>query len=426
MQKVTIDFPKIEQDNKLVTLANTAYKKIITKTGEGSNFLGWVDLPLKTEKNSLKEIQNTATDFKKNKDFIVVVGIGGSYLGAKAIIDALSDNFSNLKQEKTTKIIFAGQNLNPDYLSDLINLLKNKSFGIVVISKSGTTTEPAIAFRLLYNLLKQKYNKIEIKNRIIAITDKEKGSLRELANQENFKTFIIPDDIGGRFSVLTPVGLLPISLAGFDIFKIIDGAKNIATELLNNTQSAAVKYAQIRNYLYNNGKTVEILVNYNPKLNSFAEWWKQLFGESEGKNQKGIFPASVIFTTDLHSLGQYIQDGKKQIFETIISIEKPNNDITIPKNKKDSDNLNYLSEKKISYINKMAELGTYTAHKNGEIPIIKINIPQINEYNIGQLIYFFEFSCAISAYMLGVNPFNQPGVEEYKKNMFKLLNKPGF
>ena len=424
MQNLKIDIPKINIDKQISDLSDKAYQELINKTGKGNDFLGWLDLPHKTKTDFLNEIKNFTNDFKKDKDFIVVTGIGGSYLGAKAVINALSDNFAYLKQQKNPKIIFAGQNLSSDYLTDLLNLLQDKSFGIVVISKSGTTTEPAIAFRLLHNLLKEKYNADDIKNRIIAITDEKKGALRKLANKNNFKTYIIPDDIGGRFSVLTPVGLVPIALAGFDILKIIEGAKNIADELLNNTANVAVKYAQIRNSLYRQNKNIEILVNYNPKLSSFAEWWKQLFGESEGKDDKGIFPASVNFTTDLHSLGQYIQEGKKQFFETIISVEKPSNDISIPTTQDNLDNLNYLSVKTVNFVNKMAELGTYNAHTSGNVPIIKITIPELNEYNLGLLIYFFEFSCAVSGYILDVNPFNQPGVEEYKKNMFKLLQKP--
>lgn len=424
MQNLKIDIPKINIDKQISDLSDKAYQELINKTGKGNDFLGWLDLPHKTKTDFLNEIKNFTNDFKKDKDFIVVTGIGGSYLGAKAVINALSDNFAYLKQQKNPKIIFAGQNLSSDYLTDLLNLLQDKSFGIVVISKSGTTTEPAIAFRLLHNLLKEKYNADDIKNRIIAITDEKKGALRKLANKNNFKTYIIPDDIGGRFSVLTPVGLVPIALAGFDILKIIEGAKNIADELLNNTANVAVKYAQIRNSLYRQNKNIEILVNYNPKLSSFAEWWKQLFGESEGKDDKGIFPASVNFTTDLHSLGQYIQEGKKQFFETIISVEKPSNDISIPATQDNLDNLNYLNVKTVNFVNKMAELGTYNAHTSGNVPIIKITIPELNEYNLGLLIYFFEFSCAVSGYILDVNPFNQPGVEEYKKNMFKLLQKP--
>lgn len=424
LQKINLSLSNIKINEEVSQKANKAYQDLINKSGKGNDFLGWLNLPYDINKSEIKDIESFANDFKKAKDFIVVIGIGGSYLGAKAVIDALSDNFSNFKNNDNPKIIFAGQNLSSDYLSDIIELLQDKSFGIVVISKSGTTTEPAIAFRLLRKLLLSKFGKEETQKRIVAITDKNKGSLLQLAKIENFRTFEIADDIGGRYSVLSPVGLVPIALAGFNILELINGAKSKETELLSTSENEAVKYAIARNSLYNENKIIEILINYNPKLSSFNEWWKQLFGESEGKEGKGIFPASVNFTTDLHSLGQFIQEGKKQIFETIISINKPKYDIKITETEDNLDKLNYLSGKFIDYINKMAEKGTHQAHLSGNVPIMKIEIPELNEFYLGQLIYFFEFSCAISGYILGVNPFNQPGVEEYKKNMFILLEKP--
>jgi glucose-6-phosphate isomerase len=355
------------------------------------------------------------------------MGIGGSYLGAKSVIDALAPYFSD--NDSKTNIIYAGHNISEDYLSELLSYIENKSFALVIISKSGTTTEPAIAFRLLRNKLEEKYGKSESKDRIIAITDAKKGALRTLADKEGYKTFIIPDNIGGRYSVLTPVGLLPIALAGYDINKLIAGAleieKNTNSKVSFENNIAAI-YASARYELYKSGKKIEILANFEPKLNYFAEWWKQLYGESEGKDGKGIFPANVNFTTDLHSLGQYIQEGERSLFETVLSLEKPNKTLKIPSDEVNLDKLNYLSDKRINEVNKMAETGTRLAHIDGGVPNIKIDIPQISEFYIGQLIYFFEKACAISGYLIDVNPFNQPGVEEYKRNMFALLKKPGF
>ena len=407
--------------------ASKANKFLYQKNGLGNDFLGWVNLPNKISEELISDIEQTAESIRKKIEVMVTVGIGGSYLGAKAVIEALSDNFSTLKNEANPKMLFAGNNLSEDYLFELSDLLKTKDWAITVISKSGTTTEPAVAFRILKAELEKKYGEKEASNRIIAVTDKEKGALKQLANQEAYKTFIIPDDVGGRYSVLTPVGLLPIAVAGFDIRKLIQGAIDTAknTSVEKNENYAEI-YAAVRNLLYDSGFTNEILVNYNPKLSFFAEWWKQLYGESEGKEGKGIFPASVSFTTDLHSMGQYIQDGKRNLFETVISVEKTKYNIILEKDKTNLDKLNYLAGKNIEEINKSAELGTLNAHLEGGVPNIRITIPEINEYNIGELIYFFEKACGISGYILGVNPFDQPGVEAYKRNMFQILGKPGY
>ncbi len=402
-------------------------RKLDVKTGKGSNFLGWINLPETISADLITEINNTAEELRRISDIIVIVGIGGSYLGSKAIIKALSGNFDHYKNDKI-QIVFAGQSLSEDYHYELLEFLKNKRYSIIVISKSGTTTEPAIAFRILRKDLEEKFGKKETAKRIVAITDKSKGALRELANKEAYKTFVIENDIGGRYSVLSPVGLLPIACAGFNIKELLSGAKS----MMNFSQSQDFKlnpvyqYASIRHALYLKNKTTEILTSFNTQLDVFNEWWKQLFGESEGKENKGIFPASAIFSTDLHSLGQYIQEGLRNIFETVISVEKTKFSLKIPADMENFDNLNYLSEKPLDYVNKMAESGTIEAHVDGNVPNIKITIPELNEYYLGQLIYFFEKSCALSGYMLGVNPFDQPGVEKYKKNMFTLLRKPGF
>ncbi len=422
-------FSFIDKDKfaNLLSEASNKNNQLHNKTGKGNDFVGWVDLPNNISAEDIQKINTSAKQFRKNKDVIVVIGIGGSYLGAKAIIDSLSGNFDGYNNN-TPKVVFAGQNISEDYLVELKEFLENKSFGIVVISKSGTTTEPALAFRILKSLLEEKYDKAEIAKRIIAITDKEKGALLQLAKTEGYETYIIPDDVGGRYSVLTPVGLYPIAVAGFDIEKLINGAKDMSkkTSAEIKENNIAIEYALSRFLLYNSGKTLEILANYEPKLASISEWWKQLFGESEGKEGKGIFPASVSFTTDLHSMGQYIQDGKRNIFETVISVNQPKSKLVLEKDSENLDGLNYLSGKRINEINKMAELGTNIAHTKGGVPIIKINLPEINEYYIGQLIYFFEKTCAISGYLLEINPFDQPGVEEYKKNMFALLGKIGY
>ncbi len=414
--------------NEYAKITGRCNNDLHDKTGLGNDFLGWVNLP--NEINNQQELIDTAKKIAEDIEVMVVIGIGGSYLGAKAIIDALSNNFSNFETKLgKPKIVYAGHNISEDYLHELLLFLNSKEWGITVISKSGTTTEPALAFRILKNELEERYGEQIAGNRIIAITDEKKGALRQLADTEKYKTFVIPDDVGGRYSVLTPVGLLPIAIAGFDINELIRGAQYMYKRISNNERyenNIAEQYAAVRNALYKKGKTVEILVNYNPKLHFIAEWWKQLYGESEGKENKGIFPASVDFTTDLHSMGQYIQEGVRNIFETVISVKLPENKLTVPKDELDLDGLNYLSGKRIDDINKMAELGTSIAHIDGNVPNIKIEIPVINEFYLGQLIYFFEKACGISGYALGVNPFDQPGVEAYKKNMFALLEKPGF
>jgi len=396
----------------------------------GNDFLGWVNLPSSITEDTIKEIEDAAVNLRTRCDVVVIVGIGGSYLGARAVIDSLSNAFDWLQQDRKSPVImYAGNNISEDYLFELKEYLKNKSFGIINISKSGTTTEPALAFRILKELLEEKVGKGEARQRIVAITDATKGALRMLASKEGYKTFVIPDDVGGRYSVLTPVGLLPIAVAGINIRKLVAGAVAMEKATADNISfeyNLSAIYAVIRNELYKRGKKFEILVNYHPKLHYFAEWWKQLYGESEGKDHKGIFPAAVDFTTDLHSMGQWIQEGERTIFETVISIAQPDKKLEIPSDKEDLDGLNYLSGKRVDEVNKMAELGTRIAHVDGGVPNLLIEIPRLDEESIGQLIYFFEKACGISGYLLGVNPFNQPGVEAYKKNMFALLEKPGY
>jgi len=408
---------------KAAELANLALEN---GTGKGSDFLGWLHLPSSIADATIDEIQNTADRLRAECDVIVVIGIGGSYLGAKAVIDALSGSFDNLV--KKPLIVYAGHQIGEDYLHELSEFLNGKSFGIINISKSGTTTEPALAFRLLRMQLEKAVGIAKAQKRIIAITDKARGALRTLATQEGYKTYIIPDDVGGRYSVLTPVGLLPIAVAGIDIRQLISGAVEMekATGVdVPFAENQAAIYAATRNELYKQGKKIEILADFNPKLHFVAEWWKQLFGESEGKENKGIFNAAVDFTTDLHSMGQWIQEGERNIFETVLSVAHPRYIVEVPKDEADLDGLNYLAGKRVDYINKMAELGTQQAHVAGGVPNIKIEIPELNEFYLGQLLYFFERACGISGYLLGVNPFDQPGVEAYKKNMFALLKKPG-
>jgi glucose-6-phosphate isomerase len=397
-------------------------------TGSGNDFLGWLSLP-DDILSQLDQIEKKAKHLRSLSDTTVVIGIGGSYLGARAVNEALSHSFSSLLPTKHHDVIYTGQNICEDYLSDLLEILDGRNYSIVVISKSGTTTEPAIAFRILKNHLEKKVGKPEAAGRIIAITDAKKGALRSLAETNGYETFIIPDNIGGRYSVLTPVGLLPIAINGLDIKTLVKGAKAMEVQTRHNKNAASnpsLLYAAARNLLLQSGRPIEIMAGFTPKLHFMAEWWKQLFGESEGKDGKGIFPASVDLTTDLHSLGQYIQDGQRILFETIISVNDPVKKLLIPNEKDDSDQLNYLSGKRLSEVNHNAESGTAIAHNDGNVPIIKIAIPALDEYYIGQLIYFFEMACAVSGYILDVNPFDQPGVEEYKKNMFALLNKPGF
>jgi glucose-6-phosphate isomerase len=397
-------------------------------TGAGSDFLGWLTLPCDIAAQ-FDKIEKKAKQLRSVSDTTVVIGIGGSYLGAKAVIEALSHSFTPLLKKKHHEIIFAGQNICEDYMSDLLEILEDRNYSIIVISKSGTTTEPAIAFRMLKDNLEKKIGKQKTAERIVAITDEKKGALRSLAETNGYETFVIPDNIGGRYSVLTPVGLLPIAVSGIDIRALVKGALSMEEATVNNKNGAAnpvLIYAAARNLVLRTGRPVEILVGFTPKLHYFSEWWKQLFGESEGKDGKGIFPASVDFTTDLHSMGQYIQDGQRILFETIISVKEPGKKLIIPLEKDDSDQLNYLAGKRLSEVNHNAETGTILAHNDGNVPVIKIEIPMLDEYYTGQLIYFFELACAVSGYILDVNPFDQPGVEAYKKNMFALLNKPGF
>jgi glucose-6-phosphate isomerase len=402
--------------------ADACLEKVLKGTGEGNDFLGWVNLPSSTINSDLiDEIQSVANVLRAECDAVVCIGIGGSYLGAKAVIEALKGTFAATKPE----ILFAGQNIGEDYLADLQDYLADKRFGIIVISKSGTTTEPAIAFRLLKAQLEAKVGRAEAAKLIVAVTDAKRGALRTMATNEGYATFVIDDNVGGRFSVLSPVGLLPIAVAGFNIRALLQGAADMETACAH-PGSAAQLYAQTRNALYRAGKKTEILVNYNPKLHFFAEWWKQLYGESEGKNHKGIFPAAVDNSTDLHSMGQWIQDGERTIFETVITVEQQQRQVVIPSDEANLDGLNYIAGKRVDEVNKMAELGTRLAHIDGGVPQITISISDISEYTLGSLIYFFEIGCGISGYMLGVNPFNQPGVEDYKRNMFALLAKPGY
>lgn len=401
------------------------------KTGKGNDFLGWVELPDEISESELSDIEKTVVKLHpKHIEIYVVIGIGGSYLGSKAVIDALSDSFVQIKGSfEVPTVVFAGQNISEDYLYELRDLLDVKEWACAVISKSGTTTEPALAFRLLKQDLEEKYGVEEARKRIIAITDAERGALHTLAKAEGYKMYVIPDDIGGRYSVLTPVGLLPIAVAGFNIRELVQGAKDMAKICATDVpfeNNPAAQYAAVRNLLYKKGKKIEILVNYNPKLHYFAEWWKQLYGESEGKDGKGIFPASVDFSSDLHSMGQYIQEGERILMETVLSVSNVNHEVRIAEDKDNLDKLNFLSGKRLDEVNKMAELGTMIAHVDGGVPNIRIEVPQLNEYYLGQLIYFFEIACGMSGYFLGVNPFDQPGVEAYKKNMFALLEKPGF
>lgn len=399
-------------------------------TGKGSDFLGWLNLPSSIDEAQLSDLENTAKILRDNCEVVVVIGIGGSYLGAKAVIDALSNSFDwLLTDRKSPVVVYAGQNIGEDYLYELQELLKNKKFGIISISKSGTTTEPALAFRLLKTQLEEQQGKAAAQKLIVGVTDKARGALRTLATQEGYKTYVIEDNIGGRFSVLSPVGLLPIAVAGFDIRQFVAGAVAMEAKCGLETsfeENPAAQYAAVRNELYKSGKKIEILVNFHPKFHFIGEWWKQLYGESEGKDNVGIYPASVDLTTDLHSMGQWIQEGERTIFETVISIQESNYTKIFPTSADNLDGLNFLAGKRVDEVNKMAELGTMIAHIDGGVPNLKIELPKVNEYYLGELLYFFEKACGISGYLLGVNPFDQPGVEAYKKNMFALLEKPGF
>ena len=405
------------------------FKTIYDKTGAGNDFLGWTTLPSEMTGEFIKDIKKQADILREKSEIFVVVGIGGSYLGARAVIESLSHHFSALiNKAGNTQIVYAGHNMSEEYMVELLDLLDTKDYSMAVISKSGTTTEPAVAFRILKEHLEKKYGKEEARTRIVAITDKERGALKTLANTEGYKTYIVPDNVGGRYSVLTPVGLLPIAVAGIDIEQLVNGAlavENYCKEN-QNADNVVAQYAVARQALYHDGKTNEILVSYEPRLQYIAEWWKQLYGESEGKDGKGIFPASDIFTTDLHSMGQYIQEGLRNLFETIISVEKATKEIRIPLADDDLDQLNYIAGRRLSEVNRTAETATILAHVDGGVPNIIIQIPEISATTIGELIYFFEMGCALSGYMLEVNPFDQPGVEAYKKNMFALLGKKGY
>ena len=443
MDKITINLSNIEKEandnSKLTKVKNfinaiindsiekkviNAKKVLLSKTGEGNDFLGWIDLPLDYDKEEFDRIKVAADKIRKDSQALVVIGIGGSYLGARAVDHFLRSPFNN----DGVEIYYVGNNLSSDYMNDVIKALDGKDFSINVISKSGTTTEPAVAFRIFKKLLEEKYGTEGAKSRIYATTDKEKGALKTLADTQGYETFVVPSNIGGRFSVLSAVGLLPIAAMGIDIDMLMKGAQDMRSMCIDNefSENDALLYAAIRYKYYTGGKTVEILASFEPYFHYVSEWWKQLYGESEGKQGKGLFPASVELTTDLHSLGQYIQEGKRCMIETILELEGVQNDIVMKEEADNSDELNYLAGKNVSFVNDCACKGTIKAHNDGDVPIIRIQVPQRNEYYLGQLFYFFEFACGISGYMLGVNPFNQPGVEAYKKNMFELLGKPGY
>ncbi|ADD02855.1 Glucose-6-phosphate isomerase [Thermoanaerobacter italicus Ab9] len=411
--------------------AKLSLDMVLNKNAQGNDFLGWVSLPRDYDKAEFERIKKAAQKIQSDSDVLVVIGIGGSYLGARAAIEMLSHSFYNLlpkSRRNTPEIYFAGNSISSTYLSDLLELIIDKDVSINVISKSGTTTEPAIAFRVFRDFLEKKYGKEGAKSRIYVTTDRAKGALRKLADEEGYETFVIPDDVGGRYSVLTAVGLLPIAVAGISIDDMMQGAYDASTVYTkdNLNENISMQYAILRNILYRKGKAIEILVNYEPKLHYFSEWWKQLFGESEGKDNKGIYPASVDFTTDLHSMGQFIQEGSRNIFETVLNVEKPTKDIVINEDKDNIDGLNFLAGKTIDFVNKKAFEGTLLAHTDGNVPNLVVNIPEVSPYYFGNLVYFFEMACAISGYINGVNPFDQPGVEAYKKNMFALLGKPGY
>ena len=428
LKNTGIDAKEIQEYSKKV---KEIHEELQANKNNEDEFLGWIDLPENYDKEEFERIKKAAKKIQKDSDVLLVIGIGGSYLGARAVIESLTNSFYNMQgkeKRKTPQIIFVGNTLSPNYIHDVMELIEDKDFSINVISKSGTTTEPAVAFRIFRELLEAKYDLKEARGRIFVTTDKEKGALKKLATKENYQTFIIPDNIGGRYSVLTAVGLLPIAAAGINIDKLMLGAKE-AREKYNDSSlkyNECYKYAVARNILYGNDKNIEILVNYEPKMHYMTEWWKQLYGESEGKDEKGIFPTGAEFTTDLHSLGQYIQEGRRNLFETVIKINTPENDMKVGLDEDDLDGLNYLTGKSIDYINKKAMEGTIEAHVAGDVPNILIEMEKLDELNLGKLIYFFELACAMSGKILGVNPFNQPGVEKYKKNMFRLLEKPGY
>ena len=437
MAKVTFDYSKASKfisDDEVVAMkkiAEDAKEVLVNKSGAGNDFLGWIDLPVDYDKDEFARIKAAAKKIQSDSEVLVVIGIGGSYLGARAAIDFLRHGFyNNVSKEirKTPEIYYAGNSISPAYLKALLDVVGDRDFSVNIISKSGTTTEPAIAFRIFKEKLEKKYGKEEAAKRIYATTDKAKGALKNLATEEGYESFVVPDDVGGRFSVLTAVGLLPIAVSGADIDKLMEGAASGREKALNNAfeDNDAVKYAAIRNILLRKGKSIEITANYEPSLHYFGEWWKQLYGESEGKDQKGIFPAAVDLTTDLHSMGQFIQDGSRLMFETVVNIEKTDADIVIQEEADDLDGLNYLAGKDMDFVNKSAMNGTILAHTDGNVPNLMVNVPEQNEFYLGELFYMYEFACGVSGYILGVNPFNQPGVESYKKNMFALLGKPGY
>ena len=437
MGKITFDYSKTagfiseEEIGYMSRLTEQAKDVLVSKNGAGNDFLGWIDLPVDYDKEEFSRIEKAAEKIKKDSDVLIVIGIGGSYLGARAAIEFLRHGFYNsLPKEKrgTPEIYYVGNSISSTYLQGVIDVIGDRDFSVNVISKSGTTTEPAIAFRIFKKMLEDKYGQEEAAKRIYATTDKARGALKDLATKEGYESFVVPDDVGGRFSVLTAVGLLPIAVSGADIKALMDGAASGRELALNEKfeDNEAMKYAAIRNILPRKGKSVEVLANYEPALHYIGEWWKQLYGESEGKDQKGIFPAAVDFTTDLHSMGQFIQDGARIMFETVMNVEEARETITIEKEAEDLDGLNYLAGKTMDFVNKSAMNGTILAHTDGNVPNLMIKIPKMDEFHLGQLFYFFEFACGVSGYILGVNPFNQPGVESYKRNMFALLGKPGY
>ena len=436
-KEVTFDYSKTagfisaEEVKNMKAGVECAKEVLTSRTGAGNDFLGWIDLPVDYDKDEFARIKKAAAKIQSDSDVLLVIGIGGSYLGARAAIEFLTHSFYNVLDKgtrKTPQIFFVGNNISSKYIKDLQDVVRDKDFSINIISKSGTTTEPAIAFRVFKEMLIEKYGKEEANKRIYATTDKAKGALKNLANQEGYESFVVPDDVGGRFSVLTAVGLLPIAVSGADIDKLMEGAASGRKKALETPyeENPALLYASIRNILLRNGKHVEIVANYEPSLHYVSEWWKQLFGESEGKDQKGIFPAAVDLTTDLHSMGQFIQDGARIMFETVINVEESPEEVVLKEEEIDTDGMNYLAGKNVDFVNKSAMNGTILAHTDGQVPNLKVNVPEQNEFYLGELFYFFEFACGISGYLLGVNPFNQPGVESYKRNMFALLGKPGY
>lgn len=436
-KKITLDISKASpylgahEVGYMQQMVSAAHNMVHNGTGAGSDFLGWVDLPVNYDKEEFSRIKKSAEKIRKDSDVLIVIGIGGSYLGARAAIEMLNHSFFNsiTKQKRNSPaIFFAGNNISSTYMAELLEAIEGMDVSVNVISKSGTTTEPAIAFRIFKDYLEKKYGKEEAKGRIYATTDKARGALKSLADAEGYETFVIPDDVGGRYSVLTAVGLLPIAVSGVNIDEMMQGAADAreAYSVEDISKNDCYKYAAARNALYNKGKSTEIMVNYEPSLHFFSEWWKQLYGESEGKDNKGIFPASVDFSTDLHSMGQYIQEGRRNIFETVINVEKPRKSITVEESAENIDGLNFLSGKTMDFVNKKAFQGTILAHNDGGVPNLVVNVPEVTPYYFGYMVYFFEKACGISGYLLGVNPFDQPGVEAYKKNMFALLGKPGF